>query len=194
MRTLLLGTALVALCLGPSMAFAASAETDAFVANVRLNGYFLAKASDLASDRSENPDLRAFADKEAEAVESVIADVDARTAPAIATRDVPVTVASNELVTGRSAAVDRPSAAKGFSAPVGTGALMPAAMITLDRLSASKGQAFDTLYKATQINALHQLAALYNAYDMTGDDAALKQLAKNELASTNERIAELERL
>ena len=194
MRTLLLGTALVALCLGSPSAFAATAETEAFVANIRLNGYFLARASDLASDRSENTDLRAFADKEAKAEESVIADVDARTAPAIATRDVPVTVASNEVVTGRSAAVDRPSAAQGFSAPVGTGALMLAAMITLDRLSASKGQAFDTLYKATQINALRQLAGLYNAYGMTGDDAALKQLAQSELVSTNDRIAELGRL
>ena len=70
---------------------------------------------------------------------------------------------------------------------------MPAAAITLDHLSASKGQAFDTLFKATQVNALRQLAAFYNAYAMTGDDAALKHLAKSELAATNDRIAEIAR-
>ena len=97
------------------------------------------------------------------------------------------------MTTGRSVAIDRVPDATDFSAPVGAGALMPAAAITLDRLSASKGQAFDTLFKATQLNALRQLAALFNAYGMTGDDPALRQLAKNELAATNDRIAEIGR-
>ncbi len=193
MRTLLLGTTFVALCLTSSYCLAASAETDAFVANVRLNASFLAQASTLARDRSDNTDLRAFADREAQSMETVIAAVDARTSPEMTAQAVPMAVASNEVITGRSAAVDPAPAAIAFSAPVGTGALMPAAVITLDRLSASKGQAFDTLYKATQINALRQLSALYNAYAMTGDDAPFKQLATSELAATNDRIAAIGR-
>ena len=191
MRKLLLGTVFAGLCLGSSASLAASAETNAFVANVRLNAVFLAKSSALASDRSENSDLRAFAGKEETAQDVVMAAVETRTAPEVA-QTVPITVASNDVLTGRSAAVDR-AATSSFAAPAGTGALMPAAVITLDHLAGSKGQAFDTLFKATQINALRQLAGLYNAYSMTGDDAALKQLAKSELAATNERIADLAR-
>ena len=193
MRTLSLGTAIAVICLTASSSFAASLETEVFVANVRLNGIFLSLASGLASDRSENTGLRAFADREAPDMEAVTANVEARTAPEVASRAVPMTVATNDVVTGRSVAVDSSPAETNFSAPVGTGALMPAAAITLDRLSASKGQAFDTLYKATQVNALRQLAALYNAYGMTGDDPALKQLAKTELGATNNRIAEIGR-
>ena len=192
MRMLLLGTAFVALCVGSSPSVAASAETDAFVANVRLNAFFLSTSSSLANDRTENTDLRAFAGHEADAQEVVIETIDRRTAPEVA-QTAPVTVASNDLVTGRSVAVDRAPLDETLAAPPGSGALMPAAMITLDRLSASKGQAFDTLYKATQVNALRQLAGFYNAYGMTGDDPALKQMAKSALAATNDRIAELAR-
>ena len=192
MRLLMLGASFVAVCLSSS-AFAASAETDAFVANVRVNGTFLEKASSLANDRSESTELRAFAGREGQAVKAVIGTIDARTAPEMVAQAEPVTLASNEVITGRSAAIDPPPAATAFSAPTGTGALMPAAAITLDHLSASKGQAFDKLFKATQVNALRQLAALYNAYAMTGDDAALKQLAKSEFAATNDRIAEIAR-
>ena len=192
MRVVLLGAALAALCMGSSPSFAASAASDAFVANVRLNAFFLSRSSSLSGDRSENTDLRAFASKEASADEAVLDIIDRRAAPEIA-QTAPSTVASNDVLTGRSVAVDQVPLDEIFAAPPGTGALMPAAMITLDRLSASKGQAFDTLYKATQINALRQLAGLYNAYSMTGDDAALKQMAKNELAATNDRIDELAR-
>ena len=193
MRTLLLGSALIALCLGSSTSFAASVETDAFVGNVRVNADFLDQASILASDRSENTDLRTFAGKEAPAMAAVLSDLDARSTPDVAARAMPVTVASNDVLTGRSVAVDRASEAAAVSPPSGTGALMPAAAITLDRLSASKGLAFDTLYKATQVNALRQLAALYDAYVQTGDDAALRQLAKSELAATNDRLADIAR-
>ncbi len=192
MRMVLLGTAFAALCLGSLPSRAASTETDAFVANVRLNAFFLSRSSSLANDRSENTSLRAFADQEANAEEIVVETIDRRTAPEIA-QTAPVTVASNDLVTGRSVAVDQAPLDDTFAAPPGSGALMPAAMITLDRLSASKGHAFDTLYKATQVNALRQLAGFYDAYSMTGDDPALKQMARSELAATNERMAELAR-
>ena len=193
MRTLLLGSAFIALCLGSSTSFAASVETDAFVGNVRVNVDFLDQASILASDRSENTDLRTFAGKEAPAMAAVMSDLDARSTPDVAARTMPVTVALNDVLTGRSVAVDRASEAAAVSPPSGTGALMPAAAITLDRLSASKGLAFDTLYKATQVNALRQLAALYDAYVQTGDDAALRQLAMSELATTNNRLADIAR-
>ena len=192
MRALLLGTVLSALCLGSNASYAASIETDAFVANVRLDASFLEKASSLAEDRSENADLRAFAGRETEAERAIVAVVMARTAPEVMAQAVLTTVASDDVVTGRSVAVVQADAPP-LSAPAGTGALMPAALITLDRLSASKGSAFDTLYKATQLTALRQLAAFYDAYAMTGDDAALRQLSKSELAATNGRIAQIGR-
>ena len=193
MRLVPFGTALAALCVYAMPSFAASAASDAFVANVRLNAAFLGKASSMADDRSEHGGLRAFADKEASAEAVVIDMIDRRTAPEIASA-APMTVASAGVMTGRSVAVDPAPLEETLAAPVGTGALMPAAMITLDRLSASKGQAFDTLYRTTQVQALRQLAGLYEAYSMTGDDAALKQMAKRQLATTNDLIAELARI
>ena len=192
MRKLLVFTALSAICFASSPSFAASAETEAFVANVRLDAVFLASASDLAADRSENTDLRAFAGRESVAQKAAVATVDLRTSPEVE-QVLPMAVASNDVLTGRSAALDSAPATPDYVAPAGTGALMPAAVITLDRLAGSKGQAFDSLYKATQIDALRQLARLYNAYGMTGDDVALKQLSKNELAATHDRIADLAR-
>lgn len=172
---------------------ASSAETDAFVANTRLDALFLEKSSRLASDHSDDPQLRSFAAEEGTAADDLIADVGRRFVPEVA-QTTSITVASNEIVTGRSAAVDREQASDRFAPPVGTGALMPAAIITLDHLASRHGQAFDMLFKATQIDALRQLAGLYNAYSLTGDDAALRQLAKTQLAATNERIAEIGRL
>ena len=162
---------------------------------MRLNAFFLARASDLSADRSENTALRTFAGKES-AADEVGRERSTSTHGRLRKwrRVAPVTVASNEVMTGRSAAVERGAGVETYAPPVGTGALMPAAMITLDQLAASKGQAFDALYKATQINALRQLSAVYNAYSMTGDDAALKQLAKDQLAATDARIAEIARL
>ena len=192
MRHLLIGAAVAALCLVATPTLAASAETEAFIANARLGVVFLARSSELAADRSESTDLRSFAGHELAAQDAIAFTLERRTAPDVA-QAVPMAVASNDVMTGRSAALDVVQSEAEFAPPVGTGALMPAAMITLDHLAASKGQAFDSLYKTTQVGALRQLAALYNAYSMTGDDAALKQLAKTELASTNERIAELAR-
>ena len=193
MRKMLLGTTFVAVCFASSSLFAASDETAAFVANVRVNAVFLGEASRLAGDRSENSGLQVFAGMEVGAERTVIADIDRHT-PSEMVQAMPTTLASNEVITGRSAAVDGVSPGAPMAEPVGIGALMPAASITLDHLSASKGHAFDMLYKATQINALRQLAGLYGAYALTGDDAALKQAAKTELAGTNDRIAAIGRL
>ena len=198
MRKLLLSTAFAAVSLVSVPAFAETAATEAFVANVRLNAVFLAKASGLAADHSDNAALRAFAGKEAAAEIEVVSAIDDRAMPEVAqsvpVQSGPLAVASNDVLTGRSAAIDAPVSPAAFGAPAGTGALMPAAMIAFDHLSSAKGEAFDALYKATQVNALRQLAALYNAYSLTGDDVGLRQMAIEQLAAVNGRIAEIGRI
>lgn len=198
MRKLLLGTAFAAVSFASVPAFAETAATEAFIANIRLDAVFLAKASDLAADRSDDAALKAFAGTEAAAEIAVISSIDERTAPEVAqtvpVQSGPINVASNDVVTGRSAATDATLSPMAFSAPAGTGALMPAAMISLEHLSSARGEAFDVLYKATQINALRQMAGFYNAYSLTGDNAALKQMAKDQLAAVNGRIAEIGRI
>lgn len=183
--------AFAVLCFGAGNSFAASPERDAFVANVRVNVAFLSLSSQLAADHSDSNDLRDFAAGEVAAERAVVSAIDLRAAPEVAL-SFPLAIASNDVVTGRSVAVDAPPSLA-FSAPIGTGALMPAAVQSLSHLADSSGKTFDDLYRATQINALRQLSALYNSYAMTGDDAALKQLAKTQLDATNERIAALGR-
>ena len=192
MRIYLSSCVAIALWLTSAPSFAGSAETDAFVSNVRLEATFLARSSDLAADRSENTDLRRFASGEATSQDAVVADLGLRLTPQVA-QHVPVIVASEGVITGRSAAIDTARPSSSYTAPQGVGALMPAALITLDHLAASKGHAFDALYEATQNAALRQLAALYDVYSMTGDDAVLRQLAKTELATINGRIADIAR-
>lgn len=192
MRKLTLGITFAVFCAGSVPYLAASPATDAFVANVRLGVTFLDQSSLLAADRTDNSDLGAFAGKEARDGAAVITALDRHTTLDVA-QTIPLAVASNDVMTGRSVAIDRTPVETSFSAPVGLGALMPAATITLDRLASSKGQAFVTMFKATQVDVLRQLAALYDAYSATGDDAALKQLARNERAAANDRIAEIGR-
>ena len=191
MRSLLVGTSVVFFFGAMSSVFAASPGTDAFVANVRLNALFVVESGKLAADRSENGALQSFANRETDAQGSVLVAIDTKTAPDIA-QVLPMAIAANDVVTGRSAAVT-PDVSTAYDAPAGSGAMMPAAMVTLDHLSSAKGEAFDTLYKATQINALRQMAALYNAYSMTGDDDGLRQMARTELAATDRAIAEIAR-
>ena len=191
MRALVLGASFFALCFGGAGASANSLQDDSFAGGARLCEVFLRQASELARTRSDNASLRAFAGREAAAAESVIDIIDARRSPNIASRDAQTTVASNDVVTGRSAFVENVGAATVGQASAGVSAMLPAVLVALDHLAASKGPAFDTLFKAAQIDASHQLASLYEAYGASGDDPALKQLAKSELTATNNRIAEL---
>ena len=55
---------------------------------------------------------------------------------------------------------------------------MPPAATALDKLSSLKGETFDASYKTTQVSALTRLASLYKAYSMTGDNSALRNMAR----------------
>ena len=158
-------------------AFAASDATEAFRANVRLKASFLAKASALAKTNAGSDKIRAFARSEQDQQVGVI---DALTASEpgkaqTATADT----GSRDVLTGRSAVAGTAGGGT-FAPPGGTGVMMPAAALGLERLAASKGAAFDTLYTSLVHNLLNDLSGYYEAYAMTGDDPALKAIAARE--------------
>lgn len=211
-------------------AAAASPATDAFVANVRPNVDFLDDSSRLALDKSTSPAVRAFAHGEAMeqtiAGNSLVAWTQTNTvrgedvalgeplpgaipaplAPIGTLVDVPfgvvgsVTNGVDDLVTGRSVAIDRPltvtPGARNVDrdAPTLGGSLLPANAKDLSRLRSMSGREFDALYRSTQLDSLRQLSVLYRDYDANGDDPALRALAHRELPRVNARIVALRKL
>ena len=194
-------------------ALAASAQSEAFVANARPNVNFIDESSRLALDKSPSRAIRAFAYREARdatiASNSLVAWAQTNTlrgeAVALGTPIVPVLPAVTDLafapvavatdvVTGRSVAIDAPLTVRPATvAPVGA-ALLPAEQDDLARLQARSGRGFDILYKSTQLDALRQLATIYSDYQVNGDDPALRAIAARELPKINARIVELRRL
>ena len=204
---------------GPAMA--ASAATDAFVANVRPNVEFLDSSSRLALDKSSNGAVRAFAHDEA--MEQTIAgnslvawtqtntvrgedvalgrSLDGNGVPSMG--DVvalplgvvgDVTSGVGDLVTGRSVAIDRPLTVTpnvDRDAPTLGGQMLPADAQDLTRLKSMSGRRFDALYRSTQLDSLRQLSVLYRDYAASGDDPSLRALATRELPRINDRIVEL---
>ena len=170
-----------AMTLAATPSFAASAATDAFAANIRLNAAYLAVSSKLAATNAQSDGIKMFASAERNSQADLLAALDGWQANQ--TTDEPSTkVASNTLDEGRSVAADDSFDVTKFSSPNGVGALMPAAAMTLEHLSAMKGAAFDALYKAVDTNVLKQIAGFCEAYAETGDDPALRDLARAELA------------
>lgn len=184
-RSVLFGAA-VALMTSP--VFAASPETEAFVAKTRLSVSFLTEASALVADRSDNAVVRDVAEGELTAGPSLVSTL-ARRAVEDDGRSGDVAMMGDGVLTGRSVATG--ASAAGFAPPSGTGAMMPAALITIERLVASKGGAFDALYVASQRAVLDDLEASFEAYDRTGDDAVLRQVARHELDAIRTRLAAL---
>ena len=196
-------------------ALAGSPATDAFIANARPNVVFLDESSRIALDRSPSRAVRAFAHSEAReqtiTANSMTAWVQTNTprgeVAALGGLPIaggvvaaPLDVAANvtngvgDLVTGRSVGIDSPlTVTPASSAPVGS-QLLPAGQDDLARLSKLSGRQFDVLYKATQVDALRQLAVLYRDYAANGDDPALRAIAARELPRVNARIARVDRL
>lgn len=167
--------------------FAASAETDAFLANVRLRAVFVAKASALAAERAGSDRIRRFAAAQGEQQVAVLDALEGTPGPAphnaVADLGAPMTGRS----VGKDATVD-PST---FTAPAGLGALMPAATIGLDRLASSKGVDFDRLYAGLVRGVLGDEAAFLQAYGKTGDDEAIRAVAVRELPRVTADIADI---
>lgn len=181
----------VFLSLTAASSYAASPETVAFAAKVRLSMAFLTQSSALAADRSENSAVRKLSSDELTTLPVIAAVIDRRGEPPVFDNQT-LAMAGDAVQTGRSAAVETKISMDRFEAPVGTGALMPAAFVTVERLGASKGGAFDKLFAASQRAVLDDLQSNCEAYARTGDDPALKQVAQLEVEAIKSRLALLD--
>lgn len=167
---------------------AASPMTEGFLANVKPNVAFLDRSSRLAADRTTDAAVRSYARAEAsDAVRTaeILKGVAADARPtAVASADSAV------LMTGRSVAIDGPTAGLGQSAN-GRQPLGDADLASLAKLN---GRKFNDAFWVAQVDALSQLRADYQAYVDDGDDAALIALAKRELANVEGRLAALSKI
>jgi predicted outer membrane protein len=64
----------------------------------------------------------------------------------------------------------------------------------LQRLSASQGRDFDSLYVSTLTEALVQLQTLYRDFSLTDADPGLKAIAVRELPKVEQTISALDAL
>ncbi len=223
MKTILaaLASAAVLLTGAGAPASAASARSEAFLANAGPNVDFLDNASRLALDKSKDARLRAFAHDEAmeqtltgnqfvawtetntrsgEAV-AIGGPVAAPAGPLAAVGDLaaaPLGVAAN-VGNGVTNGVGdlltgRSVAVTGEPAPLVGGTLLPADQRNMERLRASSGRQFDALYRSTQRDSLDQLATLYRSYIANGDDPAIRAIAQRELPRVEHRLEQLRRL
>ena len=193
---------------GAAPAFAASAATDAFVANVHPNVDFLDNSSRLALKTSTSGKLRGFARTEATdqtlAGNQLVAWTQTQTPSGIATvTGAPVSVAVaapldvadgvGEVLTGRSVAIDTPAEAAPLTVTrtPAPGTLLPSQETDMNRLSTMAGKRFDAFYVTTQKDALRQLATLYTDYMTNGDDAALRAMAARQLPIVRQRLEQL---
>lgn len=151
--------------------YAASANTEVFLANVTANVDFLDRSSRMALDNSKSVRIKDFA--RGEAKEQTLA------ANAIfdATSKAP-------LQTGRSVAV------AGQDAQV-VDTRLPMGQEDLDSIEGLNGVEFDEAFRAKQRDALLQVQTDYETYIATGDDETLKAIAKQELPKIKKQIAAL---
>lgn len=215
--TLLAAVGALAL-VGAAPAFAASAATDAFVANVRPNVDFLDQSSRLAIKTSTDAKVRTFARGEATdqtlAGNQLVAWTETQTPTGVAAAvgvpvvapvldgtttivEAPLSVAANVtdgvdgVLTGRSVAVEAPVVTVTRPRTPAPGTLLPSGDTDMTRLSGLTGHRFDTFYMTTQKDALRQLVTLYTDYARDGDDPALRAMATRQLPIVKHRLAQL---
>ncbi len=94
-------------------------------------------------------------------------------------------VTLRSLCTGKTG----PGAAR-LSAPQ----LLPPQVSNLQRLSASRGRGFNSLYVSTLREALVQLQTLYRDYIQNGTDPGLRAIAVRELPKVEQTISALDAL
>ena len=180
----------LALTVAPS--FAASNTTEIYLANVRLEVDFLAGSAKIAAQNAQGDGLKTFAAGELRHQGDVLAALDGWRAHEEGATPSETASLSTEPQTGRSVSDSTVDVNK-FAPPPGIGVLMPAAAITLDHLSSLKGEAFASTFKATQVMALKRLAGFYEAYSMTGDNAALREMATGELAEVRAELVAIDK-
>ena len=153
--------------------------TARFVASAIPTTNFIAAASRMASANSRNGKLQQFAEALAKDQTAVANSLDAW-----------VNV-NGPVVTLRSPYTGKigPGAAK-LTAPQ----LLPPQRSNLQRLSASQGRDFDSLYVSTLTEALVQLRTLYRDYSLTGADPGLQAIAVRELPKVEQTISALDAL
>jgi predicted outer membrane protein len=153
--------------------------TARFVATAIPTTNFIAAASRMASANSRNGKIQQFAEALAKDQTAVANSLDAW-----------VNV-NGPVVTLRSPYTGKigPGAAK-LTAPQ----LLPPQRSNLQRLSASQGRDFDSLYVSTLTEALVQLRTLYRDYSLTGADPGLQAIAVRELPKVEQTISALDAL
>lgn len=187
-----LGTALVIGTLSFAAALpaahAASPITNALVANVRSNIDFLDQSSALAAERSKSDAILAFARSEqGDAVQTAQALSGALNGQTTAVGSADD---AGALMTGRSVAIDGPTAGPGQAA----NGRAPLGRQDIYGLAKMSGKNFNDTFWFKQLDALSQLRADYQAYIDDGDDTALVSLAKRELPKVEARLADLAKI
>lgn len=150
-----------------------------FVASAIPTTNFIALESRLASANSPNVKIRKFAEFLAKDQTAV-----ANSLKAWVNVNGPV-VTLRSPYTGKIG----PGAAK-LSAPQ----LLPPQANNLQRLSASQGRDFDSLYVSTLREALVQLHTLYRDFSLTNADPGLNAIAVRELPKVEQTISALNAL
>lgn len=178
----LVASTLLATAFVPS-ASAASAVTDAFMANLTPNVDFLDRSSRFALTNSKSVKLKTFAHKEA-ADQTLTANAlydwsQTGGATAVATADLPLQTGRSVATAGQTPIVDN---------------RLPAGQEDLDLLGGLDGKEFDDTYKAKQVVALQQVEADYKDYIAKGDDPILLAIASRELPKVERALAEIGKL
>ncbi len=155
-------------------AHAASSSTEAFLANVTANVDFLDRSSRMALENSKSTKVKEFARVQAKD----------QTLAANALYDVTSKAPAEPLQTGRSVAI------AGQAVPAVDNRL-PLGQEDLDSIEGLNGIEFDEAYRAKQRDALLQVQADYEMYIAAGDDAALKEIATQELPKVKKQISAL---
>ena len=172
--TALLASGFILLAGASMPARAASANTEAFLANVTANVDFLDRSSRMALENSKSVKIKDFARGQAKD----------QTLAANAIFDVTQKMSVEPLQTGRSVAVG------GQTAQV-VDSRLPLGQEDLDSLEGQNGIEFDEAFRAKQRDALLQVQSDYETYLATGDDAALKVIAVKELPKVRKQLAAL---
>jgi putative membrane protein len=128
-------------------------ETKKFVKNARIGGAFEIASSKLALEKTQNPDIRAFAER-------MVSD------------HTKADEQLNQTVSNENVMVDQPSSAD---------KLDKKHQGLLDKLRAANGTQFDRLYVQMQQQAHNEAVKLFSKYSKGGDNAALKNFAAETL-------------
>ena len=184
------GAASVLVAFGQLRAIAASATTEAFLANVIPNVDFLDRSSRLALTNTKNARIKAFAFSEA-------------AEQTLAANDIyDHAQAEKKSMVADGGKLDRTPTASikgaGSATPTPKASVdaipddrLPVSQEDLDSLEGLEGSVFDAQYKEKQLDALRQIETDYRDYGAKGDDPTLRAFATRELPKVTRRIAQL---